>query len=131
MEPKKILIVDDDTDIVETIAFSLEQEGYKVLKAYNGYEGLGVARAEKPDLIILDVMLPGKNGYEISRMIKEDEKWGLLAKKTSIIMLTARKVDDPDREEFLKTWSSADAFIYKPFEMTILIDTIKELVDEG
>ena len=77
-------------DIVDTISFCLEQEGYEVLSAFNGPEALGMARIELPDLMVLDVMLPKENGYQVSRYIREDEKAGKIEKHIIILMLTAR-----------------------------------------
>ena len=124
----KVLVVDDERDIVETISFCLEQEGYEVLTAYNGPEAMGMARLEQPDLIVLDVMLPKENGYQVSRYIREDEKAGRIEKKTKILMLTARVVEEKDREEFLQTWSGADAFMYKPFDLEKLVERIGQML---
>ena len=128
MPKKKILIVDDEIDLCETIKFNLEDAGYEVLTAYDGYSALGITRSEQPDLIVLDVMLPGKNGYEVSRFIKEDIEKGVYPKNIPIIILTARKLEDPRREEFVKTWSHADLHLYKPFEMEELIEIIGKIL---
>ena len=72
---KKILIVDDERDIVETLAFMLKQKGYECIAAYDGEEGLKLAKEEAPDLIILDVMMPKINGYKICRLLKFDTKY--------------------------------------------------------
>jgi DNA-binding response OmpR family regulator len=125
---RKVLVVDDQRDIVDTISICLQQEGYEVLTAFNGHEALGVARIEQPDLIVLDVMLPKENGYQVARYIREDEKAGRLPKRTRILMLTARVVSDKDREEFLQTWSGADAFMYKPFDLDELVSRAGELL---
>ena len=73
---KKILIVDDEQDIVESLKFVLEVSGYVCYTAYNGEDGLRLAKELVPDLIILDVMMPKINGYKISRLLKYDNKYG-------------------------------------------------------
>jgi len=75
MDKKKILIVDDERDLVETLTFRLEANDYQVIAAYDGQEGLDKARKEKPDLIILDLMLPKIDGYKVCRMLKFDENY--------------------------------------------------------
>lgn len=126
-KPMKILVVDDKKDIVETIAFCLEQEGYEVLTAYDGAAALETARREEPDLMVLDVMLPKENGYQVARFLREDAQEGRIAKRPRILMLTARTVSDRKREDFLQTWSGADEFMYKPFDLEELVQRIDEL----
>jgi len=126
----KILVVDDQRDIVETISFSLQQQGYEVLRAFDGEEALAVARAERPDLIVLDVMLPKENGYQVARYLREDEKEGKLPKRTKILMLTARNVPEKEREEFLQTWSGAEVFMYKPFDLNELVRQVGEMLSQ-
>lgn len=127
----KVLVVDDQRDIVDTISFCLEQEGYEVLTAFNGHEALGIVRIEQPDLIVLDVMLPKENGYQVSRYIREDEKAGNIPKHTKILMVTARVIAEKEREDFLQTWSGADAFMYKPFDLEQLVDRINHMLQEA
>ncbi len=81
---KKILIVEDYNNIVEILTMRLNAMGYEVISAKDGQEGLTLARKEKPDLIVLDVMLPKMNGYKISRLLKFDSRY----KDIPIIMLT-------------------------------------------
>jgi len=121
MEKKKILLVDDERDLVETVTFRLEAGGYEVLPAYDGQEGLDKARKEKPDLIILDLMLPKMDGYKVCRMLKFDEKY----KKIPIIMFTAR-AQQSDIEMGKEV--GADAYVTKPFEPQALLGKIKELL---
>lgn len=129
MKGTKILIVEDDMDIVETLKYSLELRGFNVDVAYDGLHALRKARKNECDLMLLDIMLPGKNGYEVSRILKEEMEQGKL-KPFKIIVITARKVDTPEREDFLSTWSKADEYIYKPFEIDNLIARIvKHLKD--
>ena len=128
MERKlRVLVVDDEPDIRETLDFSLSKRGFDVDTAADGLEGLEKAKRLPPDFMILDVMLPGCNGYEVSRMLKEWMDNDPEAKTFPIMLLTARKVDSRDREKFIATWSRADACMYKPFELSEIVDTIHEL----
>ena len=129
MTKKKILIVDDEPDIVETIKFGLEQEGFDVLTAFDGHEALDKVGEQMPDLVVLDVMLPKENGYRVSRFIKEAIKVGKISKDIIVLLLTARRLDnDPEREKFFMEFSSADQMMYKPFEMDELIKNINTLL---
>ena len=124
----RILVVDDKEDIVETVSFCLTQEGFEVVAAFDGQQALEVARREQPDLIVLDVMLPKENGYQVARFLREDWQEGRLPKMPAILMLTARTVFDAQREEFLQTWSGADVFMYKPFDLDELMARVKSLL---
>ena len=124
----RILVVDDKEDIVETVSFCLAQDGFEILTAFDGEEALDVARREQPDMIVLDVMLPRENGYQVARFLRDDWKEGRLRKMPKILMLTARTVFDAQREEFLQTWSGADAFMYKPFDLDELMDRVKTML---
>ena len=121
MDKKRILIVDDEEDIVSVLKFRLEANNYAVLSASEGQEGLNRARAEKPDLIILDLMLPKLDGYKVCRMLKFDESY----KSIPIIMFTARA---QKKDEELGMEMGADAYVVKPFEPEILLGKIKELL---
>lgn len=118
MTPKKILIVDDELDIIETLQFALEQEGYQCYSALDGVDGLNKARAENPDLIFLDIMLPKMNGYKVARLLKLDERY----RHIPIIMLTA-KTRDADRIKAIET--GADEYVTKPFDINHLLDLVK------
>ena len=126
----RILVVDDEPDILETLEYSLAKRGYEVATALDGLEGLDKAKRLPPDFMILDVMLPGCNGYEVSRMLKEWMENDPEAKSFPIMLLTARKVDSHDREKFIATWSRADACLYKPFELEDVVNTITELTQK-
>ena len=123
MDKKRILIVDDEEDIVNVLRFRLEANNYAVLSASEGQEGLNKARTEKPDLVILDLMLPKLDGYKVCRMLKFDESY----KNIPIIMFTAR-VQKKDEELGMKM--GADAYIAKPFEPEVLLGKIKELLSK-
>ena len=118
MSPKKILVVDDEVDLVETVRFPLEMEGFDVLVSYNGEDALNQARKEKPDLIILDLMLPKLDGYKVCRLLKFDERY----KHIPILMLTA-KTQEKDKTLGMET--GADEYITKPFEMDYLMEKVK------
>lgn len=118
MSKKRILVVDDEVDLVETVRFSIELEGYDVLVAYNGEEGLNQARKENPDLILLDLMLPKLDGYKVCRLLKFDERY----KNIPILMLTA-KTQDKDKAIGMET--GADEYITKPFEIDELVKKVK------
>jgi len=123
MDKKRILIVDDEKDIVETTQFRLELEGLECLAAYDGEEALVKAKRENPDLILLDIMLPKINGYKIARLLKFDE----LYKHIPIIMLTARtqETDIKIGEE-----TGADEYVTKPFDMDMLIALVKKYLNK-
>ena len=123
MTKKRILIVDDEPDLVETIQVSLELEDYECLLAYDGFRGFERAQKEKPDLIILDVMLPGMNGYKVCRLLKFDEKF----KHIPIIMLTA-EAQEKDRLTGKET--GADFYMTKPFSADKLLAKVKEYLGE-
>lgn len=123
----KILLVDDDPDILETLRYTFEHEGFDVVAVHDGLEALDAARREAPDVALLDVMLPGANGYEVSRFLKQDMRAGLLP-PFQIVMLTARRVSSSARLDFLQTWSGADATVWKPFDLTRLLDEVRRQV---
>jgi len=125
--PTRILVVDDEHDILETLDYSLELRGFEVIRAMDGLEALEKAKRVKPDIMLLDVMLPGCNGYEVSRLLKEWMETDPAAQVFPIVLVTARKVDTEEREKFISTWSRADGCIYKPFEMDEVLQTIEQL----
>jgi len=118
---KKILVVDDEPDIVEMLKMRLEASGYEVLVATDGNTAYDKARSDAPDLIILDLMLPGMDGYQVCRLLKFDQRYKLIP----IIMLTA-KGQKEDKEWGDKV--GADLYMTKPFEAKELLDKIKELI---
>lgn len=121
MGKSKILLVEDERDMVYAVNLQLEAEGYDVVNAYDGYTGFEKAKSEKPDLIILDLMLPKIEGYKICRMLKFDEEY----RKIPIIIFTAR-AQESDKET--SETVGADAYITKPFEPAVLLSKIKELL---
>jgi two-component system response regulator VicR len=112
---KKILIVDDEKNIVDIIAFNLKKEGYKVLRAGDGAEGVRLTMEENPDLILLDIMMPKMDGYEACKKIREK-------KNTPIIMLTARA---EELDKVLGLELGADDYVTKPFGVRELMARVK------
>ncbi len=121
MGKKKILLVEDESVLLNMVKMRLEANNYEVISAFDGQEGLEKARKERPDLIILDLMLPKLDGYKVCRMLKFDEKY----KKIPIIIFTAR-AQQSDEEMGFEV--GADAYITKPFEPQMLLAKIKELI---
>jgi len=121
MIEKKILVIDDEPDMVFAIEMQLQANNYKVLKAYDGDAGLKMARSENPDVIILDLMLPKLDGYKICRLLKFDEKY----KKIPIIIYTACGQEEDKKIGYEV---GADVYLVKPFEPKILLDKIKGLL---
>jgi two-component system phosphate regulon response regulator PhoB len=105
---QKILIVEDERDIADLVGFNLERAGYNVLKAHDGITGAEVAIRERPDLVILDLMLPGKDGYGVFKEIRRDSR----SRDIPVIMLTARAQTE-DRIQGLE--AGADDYLTKPF----------------
>jgi len=119
---KKILIIEDYKNIVEILTMRLSKMGYTVISAKDGQEGLTLARKEKPDLIVLDVMLPKMNGYKISRLLKFDSRY----KDIPIIMLTSRETK---RDEQIGLETGADVYVYKSDTTGKLLKTIRHFLD--
>ena len=109
---KTILIVEDEKNIVDILRFNLQREGYRTWEAYDGEDGLSKAQAEKPDLILLDVMLPKMNGFEVCRALRE------AGDNVPVIILTAR---EEETDKVLGLEIGADDYITKPFSMRELI----------
>jgi two-component system alkaline phosphatase synthesis response regulator PhoP len=114
----RILIIEDEKDIVRLVKYNLEKQGFEVLSASDGASGLELARKEKPDLIILDLMLPKIDGLEICRTLRQDSR-------VPIIMLTAKK-EEVDRVLGLEL--GADDYMTKPFSMRELLVRIKNIL---
>lgn len=116
---QKILIIEDEPNIRELVLYNLSQNGYEGLAAEDGLTGLFMARSEKPDLILLDIMLPGKNGYDICKELRGE------GNKTPIIMLTAR---NEEIDKVLGLEFGADDYISKPFGIRELMARIKAVL---
>jgi DNA-binding response OmpR family regulator len=123
----RILVVDDDPDILETLQVALEKQGHTVCPYDDGRVALEAARREAPQAAILDVMLPGLNGYEVSRLLKEDVERGDL-EDFPILLVTARRVISGARQDFLASWSRADDTVWKPYDLGQLLHRVSELL---
>lgn len=122
MSSKKILIVDDEPDIVEILSYNLKKEGYSVLSASNGKEALEIALKEKPDMVLLDVMMPEMDGIETCMKMRKSNK----LQDTIIVFLSARS------EEFTQLAAfdaGANDFVTKPIRPKVLIQKISALFD--
>jgi DNA-binding response OmpR family regulator len=115
---QKILIVEDERSLLESLAYTLNRQGYKVFEAEDGYLALKVARQEKPDLILLDVMLPGIDGFEVCRILRQEMS-------QPILMLTAR---DDEIDKVVGLEMGADDYLTKPFSMRELLARVKALL---
>ncbi len=122
-DTKRILIVDDEESIIKLVKMYLEYHCYEVITANDGQEGLSKAKTEKPDLIVLDLMLPRINGYKVCGLLKKDTRYA----KTPVILFTAKA---QERDIKLGEEVGADAYITKPFEPEVLLSKIKELLKE-
>jgi two-component system alkaline phosphatase synthesis response regulator PhoP len=118
---KRILVVDDEVYIAHILEFSLGMEGYEVITATSGQEALAQADRENPDLIVLDILMPDMDGYEVCRRLRADERYA----ETPIILLTAKHGEE-DRARGLQL--GASAYITKPFRPVELIDRIRSLL---
>ena len=119
---KKVLIVDDETNIVISLEFLMEQAGYELRIAHNGQEALEQVATFEPDLILLDVMMPHINGFDVCRRVRENPDW----QNIKIIMLTAK-----GREvEMTKGLAlGADAYITKPFSTKELLAQVRHILE--
>ncbi len=121
LDSKNILVVEDDLDIRELISFNLQNEGHQVFEAKDGEAGIDKAREKLPDLILLDLMLPGIQGLDVCRVIKSDQE----TKETPIIMVTALGQD----EDIVKGLEAgADDYITKPFSIKVLIARVNAVL---
>lgn len=121
---KKIMLVDDEPEILDLVSMRLRSWGYDVMTAIDGENALTLLEKQLPDLILLDVMMPGKDGYEICNEIKTNEKTA----RIPVILFTAK----PEQKEKLKSnydFIAADDYILKPFEPEDLLLKIKRFID--
>lgn len=121
MADEKVLIVDDEEHIVELLQFNLVNAGYKVITANNGLDALKKVKENKPDLLLLDLMLPGMDGLDVCKEIKRDKE----TSKTSIIMLTAKS---EELDKILGLELGADDYITKPFSIMELLARVKAVL---
>ena len=121
--PKKILIVDDEPNLVIPLQFLMEQHGYRTLVAQSGEEALESISKERPDLVLLDIMLPGVDGFEVCEIIRLNPEW----RNTRVIFLTAKGRDVDIAKGMVL---GADEYITKPFSNQQIIDAVKKLLEK-
>ena len=123
-DQKLILVVDDDPDLVEAIGMKLESFNFRVEKAYDGVQAWEKIKAEKPALIILDVMMPKKDGYEVCDEIKKDDQY----KDITVVLLTAVAAAVPDTKYTHRggRTTMADEYIPKPIDLDKLMEIVKD-----
>ncbi len=121
---KLILVVDDDPDLVESVALKLESEKFRVNKAYDGVEAMDQIKKERPDLVVLDVMMPRKNGYELCEELKKSDEY----KDIIVLLLTA--VGEAVTSTNYTHWDGkntlADDYIQKPIDLEKLMGIVKD-----
>lgn len=122
LQKKRVLVVDDERHIVRLVQVNLERQGYDVLTAYDGVECLEKAKSEKPDLIVLDVMMPRMDGFEALQRLKTDPETSYIP----VIMLTARA---QDRDVLQGYQYGADLYLTKPFSPLELISLVKRVFE--
>ena len=120
----KVLIVDDEPNIVIALEFLLQQEGYRVAKAYQGVEALAVAEVFLPDIIVLDVMMPGIDGFEVARRMRNVPA----LEAVKIVFLTAKGTQ---RDKETGYASGAEYYMVKPFDNEVFVNTINEIMAYG
>jgi len=122
---KRILVVDDDRDLVETLTESLEAEGFEVLAAHDGVECWDLIKRGKPDLIVLDVMMPNKHGYQVAKELENSEYSGI-----PLVMLTgvADHIRETNYNHAQALECQADDFISKPLNIDVLLKSIGKLL---
>ncbi len=123
-QTRKVLIVDDEPNIVTALEFLLKRSGYEVRVASNGAEALAQVESERPDVVLLDIMMPGKSGYEVCQRLRERPEFA----QTKIVMLSA-KGSEAEVNKGLSL--GADLYITKPFSTQELVATIERLFAAG
>lgn len=121
---KTILVVDDEQDIVDLISYNLSKEGYRVVTASNGTQAVEMTRSEHPDLVILDIMMPGMDGFEVCRTIRQDPSTTGIA----IMFLTAKS---GEIDQILGLELGADDYLQKPISPRVLIARVKTILRRG
>lgn len=115
MDKTKLLIVEDEPTLLDTLKYNLERQGYEVVTASDGVQALSTARTEKPDLVILDIMLPGLDGFEVCRILRQEMS-------LPILMLTAK---DEEVDKIVGLEVGADDYLTKPFSMRELLARVR------
>lgn len=122
-EGRKILLVDDEVDLLHLLSARLESKGFSVVTASDGKGALRAVREEHPDLVVLDVMMPAPNGYQVCRTLKDDPELS----KIPVLLLTAKSTES---DRFWGAESGCDAYLTKPYNAEDLIEKIRSLLGE-
>lgn len=122
--PYSVLVVEDEPHIIESLSFLMKRAGHKVRIARDGDAAIRTMEAEKPDLVILDITLPRRDGLDVCRTIRADDRW----RDVRVIMLTARG-RELDRRKGLET--GADDYILKPFSTSDIVQRVEALLESG
>jgi DNA-binding response OmpR family regulator len=120
-DPTRVLVVDDDRDIRDLVTFKLEQAGYEVRQAEDGLQGLEAVRSWAPDLVVLDVMMPGLSGVDVTRELRADPATA----STPVILLTAKAQEADVETGFV---SGADDYVVKPFSPRELVSRVQAVL---
>ncbi len=125
---KKILIVDDDSDFVEAVSMILKSKKFEVVAAYDGKEGIEKVKTERPNLVVLDVMMPEKDGYTVCRELKSDPQWSHIP----ILLLTAVASHGPTTRytQQMGLETEADDYMDKPVEPDVLVKRVETLLSK-
>ncbi len=126
--PAKILVVDDDPDILEAVTLILESQGYSVVTARNGSEGLAALKAEEPDLMVLDLLMPKMDGFAVCNKLQTPE-WSKY-RETPILVLTSVREEASRRRYELETGTELDVddYLEKPMATEVLLERVSKLV---
>ena len=120
---KKVLIIEDEPDILDVVRLALVRDGYQTLAATTGEEALEMAVTDPPDLILLDIMLPGRSGLDVCRQLKNDPH----TQEIPIIVLTARALDSDIQAGYQ---AGCDEYIVKPFDVLSLAERVREFLED-
>lgn len=128
--PKKILVVDDDPDILDAVTMILESQGYQVVTARDGVDGLANLKAEKPDLLILDLLMPKMDGFAVFKELQEPQ-WGEF-NKIPILMLTSVREEAGRRRYELETGHELgiNDYVEKPVSPNLLLERVGKIIDK-
>lgn len=124
MAKETILVIEDERDIIEIIEYNFAREGFTVLSATNGEKGLEIARAKRPSVVVLDLMLPGLDGIEVAKRLRQDPA----TREIAIVMLTAKSEES---DVILGLGLGADDYVTKPFKMKELLARVKAVLRRG
>jgi DNA-binding response OmpR family regulator len=124
LNEKKVMIVDDEPNIIIALEFLLQRAGFTVTKADSGIKALELLETEQPDLLILDVMMPGLTGFEVAARLRNQSRFEHL----NIVFLTAKGTE---RDKAAGYATGADYYIVKPFDNDLLVSTVKEILTYG